>query len=1826
MNYLLFIVVVYLTYLTLRSIFLYYIQIKYKVYIGHLSFTKISNIKLESFELKKLSYRFRNWSFIITVDDLLITLPLKKRSEEPVELKEKSLSSLKGRISALLASKFFRILLTTIRLQFTNVNIRSEEFLFHLSKFQLQVNLPASIVHNQNMSFSIHSTIAPFELFYINNLSNLKMCLLYSNLESSFALYHTSAILFGEIIKPDIELKLKGFNFSINNIIKISKMNKYNQATPPPYAKTIISLTESATEDVKVIITEKICNIIDNITPVLNEVALVQPNFIFLINDTKFQLRGDHNSDNLDFDSGFGKFNVLNNLITEEKSPTITMSLKNFSISLLVSNDAEKLIKLPLSQNLTWHQNKPLIEMQLTIASLNITINNIPNTFKSSEVLALPSLNIKFNSQLLPNPSLSFANRMKSSLGIQVEIEEPSFILEDSALKVLHLFQIKKEKRSDATPTNQNSSSLTDARIVAFEVIFNIFISLSVSIVVINPKIRNRYVITQSNESDIVFGFGECKILLWSGCEGNLETTTNSPLLNLQLSCKYIFLVFEKIIEGREKALDKLIAEPEWTFIANCGIELLNDDEEFDRNLSKQNFVPVNDYQKKYIYKTFIVNLSVELGSIFLNLIKISDSENVSEYHLIIQKIGELLNDMKFTKGVKVEETVTPILNVQKTSNFIPFLVNLNFNLKVEGKKLMVAVSGEDTRNSVIFCCEKYDWRQSVTLVNKVAQLKIHSSSQNPHIDMEPVERSYVRKNKTPTVPLICTVTSPEDNKTTFEDEIVDGNLSAYFSSFRRRPSISPDAKQVISDNFDLIKNFGANEKEDHKSSSKSSVGKPSAVVKPLKSVPLIKKFKKYQSNEQFRELVESENPFFKVARKSHKNSSSGTELSMPFESNNVTYIEELKIVEFQQLFTSGDAYACDISIKVVILCENCNLEASADNFSSYVEPLIQIKSLVVKIPLICHGNAPELSEHLSFSNKPLISPITEVKFHDVRFTFSIPTAYVLLLSVLWVKKLNKILNYVPEVKKKRVTLKNQEIVKFFIDNFDVQLHLQEVELRLEMKIIQMSFGDWWNQNLRCIVLLSASLDELKAFVPKSFKKFTLNKTDNEFVSADEVEDEYVWDEILFIQYLTIDLQKREFAKKLLLALNDKNSRTTNFNKNLEVKSQLLSPDSLKPADSPRKNETPFASADFKNCSSASNVETNACKFTTNNLKLDPEQMQNYVVLKFGSVVLRIPPLFELSDIIDSLIATNKSLKYLLNTLLDVPLSKMPNTGFTRIDVKTIPEILVDVGTFSLVLDDDPFETWLSRNFKLGLEEQSDRISRDRAFQRKVHILRNHRKHKVSPVDIGDDSDDSTNNLYTNESTEANIEKAWWQLQNFNADSWIKKLRGSPFHPPPLLKVNCVDLNFKFTAPELLTETIEETLHLMDPLQTPAKKVYDELIPRNIDVGFDSFLALLRDYSFPLVDLPSSAELFPNHKTWRTTGLVIIAEQFADDASKRWITVPVVPLPYDSIIFYRTINPVKLYLSLKTKIKVGSAKSLKLIWGASVDPAITDVTRVLDSFTKPNPDPSPLGGWWDKLRVMVHGNYQVDMGGGGDIRLQILSSFSPYRKKLSGLNLSSALSVVDGVEFVLAKGARIIFGTQEKHFKNNNVDNDTIVVETGVLIMTAPTSSGNDIDIEEGETECNTWSELVIAKLVGGVRVGFGIDFMIKVYSEDGEEEDEIFPTKTHCDIVLMTPQYVERLKKIAKRKSKFGLNFDSEMDYDAFLGFRANSMKIVVNILSPHPFYSSLTNPINSLCLDPASIDRVRLISNLYQSPLSNLPVHRGPLFMAGPIPTKPK
>jgi hypothetical protein len=70
-------------------------------------------------------------------------------------------------------------------------------------------------------------------------------------------------------------------------------------------------------------------------------------------------------------------------------------------------------------------------------------------------------------------------------------------------------------------------------------------------------------------------------------------------------------------------------------------------------------------------------------------------------------------------------------------------------------------------------------------------------------------------------------------------------------------------------------------------------------------------------------------------------------------------------------------------------------------------------------------------------------------------------------------------------------------------------------------------------------------------------------------------------------------------------------------------------------------------------------------------------------------------------------------------------------------------------------------------------------------------------------------------------------------------------------------------------------------------------------------------------------------------------------------------------------------------------VDINSSSPTRLVWGTSYQPALHDAMQVLDSFTKPQMDPSDKIGFWDKMRLIIHSHFKFNWKGGGDVHLTL---------------------------------------------------------------------------------------------------------------------------------------------------------------------------------------------------------------------------------------------
>lgn len=279
-------------------------------------------------------------------------------------------------------------------------------------------------------------------------------------------------------------------------------------------------------------------------------------------------------------------------------------------------------------------------------------------------------------------------------------------------------------------------------------------------------------------------------------------------------------------------------------------------------------------------------------------------------------------------------------------------------------------------------------------------------------------------------------------------------------------------------------------------------------------------------------------------------------------------------------------------------------------------------------------------------------------------------------------------------------------------------------------------------------------------------------------------------------------------------------------------------------------------------------------------------------------------------------------------------------------------------------------------------------------------------------------------------------EDAWRKLQQYNAQSWKKRIdhvyqaqnRGMRdirdiFWGNDEAPVDA-DGNERILSmpdrPGLMSALISDFHVVVDkpsfPIQDypkflcsvgkgmPLDTEYSLLIPMNIQVNMGEARVTLRDYPLPLLHVPAiKAGQSPRLPSWSFKTNFIIAEEYRGTISSRQVAVEVVPrskfLKSEpptgfTIDVRRTVSPVKTYSDVD--MTINTSASTKFTWGTSYQPAIQEMMMVIEAFTKPQIDPSPKVGFWDKIRLVFHSRVLVSWKGDGDVHLQLKGSRDPY--------------------------------------------------------------------------------------------------------------------------------------------------------------------------------------------------------------------------------------
>ncbi|KAF5022606.1 hypothetical protein F66182_5352 [Fusarium sp. NRRL 66182] len=494
----------------------------------------------------------------------------------------------------------------------------------------------------------------------------------------------------------------------------------------------------------------------------------------------------------------------------------------------------------------------------------------------------------------------------------------------------------------------------------------------------------------------------------------------------------------------------------------------------------------------------------------------------------------------------------------------------------------------------------------------------------------------------------------------------------------------------------------------------------------------------------------------------------------------------------------------------------------------------------------------------------------------------------------------------------------------------------------------------------------------------------------------------------------------------------------------------------------------------------------------------------------------------------------------------------------------------------------------------------------------------------------------NTESLRVNGTSKVTEHYARNHLDMFNAQSWKKRIdnayqlsqnsmresRGQFWGPnqvpedveeaenllevpprPALMSTIISDLHFTIDKPTFPMKDLPEFLHKIGK-GMPKDMQYSLLVPMHVSIAMGEAKVTLRDYPLPLIHIPpmkygQSAKI--QAVSLKTN--FVIAEEFRGVESTRRVRVNVIPprstLPGASnegsfaIEVRRTIGPVKSYSDVY--MDVNSALPTRITWGPCYQPAIQDMMMVIESFTKPQFDPSERVGFWDKLRLNFHSRIHASWKGDGDVHLALKGTRNPYA--------------------MTGNGAGFLMCWRNDIRWNINAEDDPkrfISVESGEYILAVPDYSHEvreqarqQYDVEGYLPDDNYKSEAsfkkVVMKLSGKVKVMAGLIFERAI--EDGKRSFEFRP---HYDIVLKNPHF-------AKPDG-------NGLPYDAMRGFRSRHIHLSIAIHAPADRDWLSDNPepsrsYNTIHLTPRFFTHFFNWWGLFGQPLS-LPIRQGSLF----------
>lgn len=564
------------------------------------------------------------------------------------------------------------------------------------------------------------------------------------------------------------------------------------------------------------------------------------------------------------------------------------------------------------------------------------------------------------------------------------------------------------------------------------------------------------------------------------------------------------------------------------------------------------------------------------------------------------------------------------------------------------------------------------------------------------------------------------------------------------------------------------------------------------------------------------------------------------------------------------------------------------------------------------------------------------------------------------------------------------------------------------------------------------------------------------------------------------------------------------------------------------------------------------------------------------LILKSKAINLHTEYHFKVYLIIDNIVTFYKSFKQIRSAFADT--SKYKRVFPKEQKPIALPDIQVSSEKFLIKVEEDPFEQELGLIFKVGVLAQRERLHKLEEFYRQIQMRNS----------SGNLSQDSA--FYTIDEGARTVGKSTFEETAYNklmehfSTSWITRYKKAKYvfqgtpgklqvhtqlglkylsyskeETPTVANLVIENMHLKFGTPSFAIQSYSDFLYEYGK-GIPKDTIYTLLIIMGISFKTELWELRLRDYPLPVLSFPNTS----------TDGDIAFAEQMPDDVSLYTVFVPFVKSAstnkygevnsiYGSHII-RTMNSIKTFANCRTTI--GGNKPVCITWGKSLQPGFESLMLWFDYLTKPQMDPSPKLGFWDKFRFLFHGRWVYQFLGDTGLHLNIKGAHDPYKIADEGAGLTFCWSGDTIMDIYGSSNPKEFLKINSKRF------------QLGIRDFTVT----NKFD-------------KILMKLNGSVVWKMGMLFEKGDFKNAGETPREL-PVRPHHTIRLVNPKTVSGIK-----------------DYDSYTGFRSSFIHMSFGV------YSSQVGSSNSIYLAPQSFNHFLGWWKLFNTYTSG-PIRQGPLF----------